>query len=100
MRSGEREDKGADRVAGFARMGIVLRPSLDLYGTFDARLYGCVGRGSVVILGYKSETSMMEKLMDKNGTASRVSNVGWFVRDFVRLAVGQEYNDRSCMACR
>ena len=69
-------------MAGSAWVGI-LRSSLDLNGTFGARYYGHMGRGSVITLGWNSETGMMEKLMDRNGIASRLSNVGWSLRDFV-----------------
>ena len=39
------------------------------------------------MLGRKRETSMMEKLMDGNGTASRISNVGWPVRSTMTRVV-------------
>ena len=50
--------------------------SLDRNGTFEPRHYGRVGRSSVMMMGWKSETGMMEKLMDRDGTASRISNYG------------------------
>ena len=78
----EREDKGADRVVGFAWVGTILSPSLDMKGTFGARYKGRAGRGSVIMLGWNCETGMMEKLIDRNGTASRISNVGSSLRDF------------------
>ena len=50
---------------------------LGLPGTFDARHCRPGGRGSVIMGSWNCETGMMEKLMDRNGIASRISNVGW-----------------------
>lgn len=49
MGSGERGDKGMNGVVGFAWLGTILRSSLYLKGTSDARHYRYVGRGSVII---------------------------------------------------
>ena len=40
MGFGEREDKGADKLYGFAWVGMILRPSLDLNGRSGARRKG------------------------------------------------------------
>ena len=59
-----------------------MRPSFDRTGTFEARQCGRGGRGRGIMMGRKCETGMMEMLMDRNGTASRISNVRWSLRDF------------------
>lgn len=70
-------------MVGFGWVGITLRSSLDLNGTFGARHSEREGRDSVILLVRKCETGKTENLTDRSGRADRMSKVVWTLRDFV-----------------